>query len=184
MPLNTVASTTTEQNRENGDPGEARTGVAAPASPQHTTASGRSDSTALRVAVYSDRIQLRADIHAALGERLADDLPPVELVDYAWGPTLARAVANGEIDMCILDAETAPLGGMGLSYQLHEEVDSPPPILLLLQRRDDAWIATWSRAEAVYPLPVHPFELARAVTDILRTVMAQRSAIAAHHEEK
>ena len=175
MPLYTVAPTTTEENRENGTSPEVQQ-TAVRTAP-------RGDTRTLRVAVYSDRPQLRADIHAALGDSLADDLPPLELVDYAWGPTLARAVADGDFDMCILDAETAPLGGMGLSYQIHEEVDSPPPILLLLQRRDDAWMATWSRAEAVYPLPVHPFELSRAVTDILRDIVRQRDEHESIEEE-
>lgn len=123
----------------------------------------------LRIAVYSDRAQLRDDIHSALGTTIAPDLPTVELVDFATGPALIRALHNKSIDCCLLDGEAAPLGGMGLAYQIRSEVPECPPLMVLLQRRDDAWLATWSRADAVYPLPVDPFELPRAVSDLLRS---------------
>jgi len=42
------------------------------------------------------------------------------------------------------------------------------PIVVLTGRRDDAWLAKWSRAEAAVPLPIDPIELADAVVRILR----------------
>lgn len=122
----------------------------------------------MRVAVYSDRQQLRSSIHSVIGTSLGPDLPQVELVDFATGPAVIRALQRGEIDLCLLDGETAPLGGMGLSYQIHNEIPAPPPILVLLQRRDDAWLATWSRADAVYQLPVDPFELPRVAAELVK----------------
>lgn len=122
----------------------------------------------LRIAVYSDRPELREEVHQTIGSTLSPELPPVELVDFATGPAIVRALHNNELDFCILDAETAPLGGMGLTYQIRNEVPDSPPILLLLQRRDDAWLATWSRPDAVYPLPIDPIELPRVVLDLLR----------------
>lgn len=135
------------------------------------TSTARTDlsSSTLRIAVYSDRPHLREDIHSAFGTSISADLPPVELVDFATGPALIRALDNKEIDLCLLDGETAPLGGMGLSYQISAEIENHPPLLVLLQRRDDAWLATWSKADAVYLLPVDPFDLPLAAANLLRS---------------
>ena len=127
-----------------------------------------SSSSVLRIAVYSDRPQLREDVHSAFGTSISADLPPVELVDFATGPALMRALHNKEIDLCLLDGEAAPLGGMGLSYQINAEVEDHPPLLILLQRRDDAWLSTWSKADAVYLLPVDPIDLPLAAANLLR----------------
>ena len=127
-----------------------------------------SSSTVLRIAVYSDRPQLREDVHSAFGTSISADLPPVELVDFSTGPALMRALNYKESDLCLLDGEAAPFGGMGLSYQINAEVEDHPPLLVLLQRRDDAWLSTWSKADAVYLLPVDPIDLPLAAANLLR----------------
>ena len=74
------------------------------------TVTTRTDSSSpvLRIAVYSDRPQLREDVHSAFGtSSISADLPPVELVDFATGPALIRALHNQEIDLCLLDGEAA-----------------------------------------------------------------------------
>ncbi len=122
----------------------------------------------LHIAIYSDRPHLREAVHSAFGTSLAEDFPPVEVIDFATAPALIRALHNKEIDLCLLDGETAPLGGMGLSYQINAEVEEHPPLLVLLQRRDDAWLSTWSKADAVYLLPVDPIDLSTAAANLLR----------------
>ena len=44
------------------------------------------------------------------------------------------------------------------------------PIVVLIGRPQDAWLGTWSRAEATVPHPLDPFELARTVVGLLRPV--------------
>ncbi|AKK10619.1 hypothetical protein [Corynebacterium uterequi] len=123
---------------------------------------------ALRIAVYSDRKSVRGSVHAAIGTTLAADLPPVELRDFATGPALIRALHNNEIDLCVLDGEAAPLGGIGLTHQIRNEVQDPPPVLLMVARKQDAWLATWSRASAITLLPPDPFELAEKAAELVR----------------
>jgi hypothetical protein len=87
----------------------------------------------------------------------------------AWlpDPHVDQKLAGG-IDLAILDGEAAPAGGMGIAKQLKDEIYRCPPILVLIGRPQDAWLATWSRAEAVVPHPIDPVRLAEAVTDLLR----------------
>ncbi|MCI6205920.1 MAG: hypothetical protein SPK00_02965 [Corynebacterium glucuronolyticum] len=99
----------------------------------------------------------------------------MELTDFATAPILVRALHNREFDLCLLDGETAPLGGIGLAYQIRNEVDNPPPLVLMLARRDDAWLATWSKADEVVPLPIDPLQLPATVSRILSEREAMRN---------
>ena len=99
----------------------------------------------LRVLVYSHDASIRAQV-------------------------VIRRVDEGGIDLVVLDGEATPVGGMGLAKQLRDEVDPCPPLLLLLGRPDDAWLASWSQADAAVALPVDPFRFAELVVALLRRV--------------
>jgi len=142
-----------------------------------TTHDGQDQAQPVRIAVYSDRRALREDVRAAIGSSLDRDYPSVELTDFATAPILVRALHNREFDLCLLDGETAPLGGIGLAYQIRNEVDNPPPLVLLLARRDDAWLATWSKADEVVPLPIDPLQLPATVSRVLSERLAMREAV-------
>ena len=142
-----------------------------------TTHDSHDPAKPVHIAVYSDRRALREDVRAAIGSSLDRDYPSVELTDFATAPILVRALHNREFDLCLLDGETAPLGGIGLAYQIRNEVDNPPPLVLLLARRDDAWLATWSKADEVVPLPIDPLQLPATVSRVLSERQAMREAV-------
>jgi hypothetical protein len=48
-------------------------------------------------------------------------------------------------------------------------------VLVLTGRPQDAWLATWSRAEAAVPHPIDPLQLAESVTALLRSRVPARS---------
>ena len=60
------------------------------------------------------------------------------------------------------------MGGMGVCRQIKDEIFRCPPVLLLIGRPQDAWLATWSRADAAVTLPVDPVEFAAALASLLR----------------
>ena len=74
---------------------------------------------------------------------------------------------RGGVDLAILDGEAVP-GGMGLCRQLKDEIRRCPPLLVLTGRPDDAWLATWSRADGVVGHPVDPVRLPAVVAELLR----------------
>ena len=114
----------------------------------------------------SDRLT-RENVRLALGRRVARDLPEVRVVEVATQPAVISAMDAGGIDLAILDGEAVP-GGMGLCRQLKDEVFGCPPVLVLTGRRDDAWLATWSRADGVVGHPIDPLRLPEVVADLLR----------------
>ncbi len=68
----------------------------------------------------------------------------------------------------MLDAEAWPTGGLGLAKQMKDELADCPPVLVLIARRDDRWLATWSQADAVVAHPIDPPELTDALAELLR----------------
>lgn len=122
----------------------------------------------MRVLVYSHDANTRAQVVRALGTRPHPDLPELEYVEVATAPVVIRRVEEGGIALAVLDGEATPVGGIGLAKQLRDEIDPCPPLLLLLGRPDDAWLASWSRADAAVPHPVDPFRLAEVAVPLLR----------------
>jgi len=120
------------------------------------------------VLVYSDDSGTREQVRLATGRRPAPDAPSVSFVECATPAAVIRELDKGGIDAVVLDGEAVPMGGMGLCRQLKDEVFNCPPVLILMGRPQDAWLATWSRADAAVTLPVEPVEFASALASLLR----------------
>lgn len=120
------------------------------------------------VLVYSDDANTREQVRLAVGRRPAADLPPVEFVECATMPAVLTELENGGIDVCVLDGEATPAGGMGVCRQIKDEIFRCPPVLVLIGRPQDAWLATWSRADAAATHPVDPVALNDTLAVLLR----------------
>lgn len=122
----------------------------------------------LTVVIYSDDVTTRDAIRTALGRRPAPELARIEVEQFATEPALVRRMHAGGVDLAILDGEAVPAGGIGICRALKAEVYHCPPVLVLVGRPDDAWLATWSRADAAVPQPLDPRDLAEAAAVLLR----------------
>ncbi|MBT2525708.1 hypothetical protein J7E91_09740 [Streptomyces sp. ISL-99] len=127
------------------------------------------------VLVYSDNANTREQVRLAAGRRPAADVPPVEFLECATLPAVLKALDEGGVDVCVLDGEAVPAGGMGVCRQIKDEIFNCPPVLLLIGRPQDSWLATWSRAESAVTLPVDPVEFADALAALLRRRLAARA---------
>lgn len=133
-----------------------------------------SGSPTLRIVVYSDDSSVRSTISGALGTRVAADLALHEITEFATAKALRLftdrkgATANNHVDLFILDGEAVPEGGMGVARQLKDEYFECPPVLVITGRKEDAWLAAWSMAEASILHPIDPFTLAHTAANLLR----------------
>jgi CheY-like chemotaxis protein len=89
-----------------------------------------------------------------------------------------RAAANGELgtrsalrdrpEIVVADEIASRAGAFGLTKTLR---DDPEPfagvIVILLERKQDAWLAKWSGADAWYIKPADPFEVADRLFELL-----------------
>ncbi|MCX6457136.1 MAG: hypothetical protein NTV90_06000 [Actinobacteria bacterium] len=132
------------------------------------------ETSKIRVVIYSHDSAVRAAVISALGRKIAADLPTHQVLEFATAPALRAFVnrpdvaGNFKADLFILDGEAVPEGGMGVARQLKDEVFNCPPVLLITGRKEDAWLAAWSRAESVVIHPIDPFTLAQSAAALLR----------------
>ena len=126
----------------------------------------------LRILVYSDDVTTRQQVILALGRRPHPDLPEFTYVEVATEPVVIANMDSGAIDLVVLDGEAVPAGGMGIAKQLKDEIFGCPPVIVLTGRPQDAWLATWSRADAAVPHPLDPIQLAETVIGLLRPAPA------------
>lgn len=120
------------------------------------------------VLVYSDDANTREQVRLAAGRRPAPDVPRVEFLECATLPAVISALDEGGIDVCVLDGESVPAGGMGVCRQIKDEIFRCPPVLVLIGRPQDSWLAAWSRADAAISHPIDPAGLAEALAGLLR----------------
>jgi DNA-binding response OmpR family regulator len=120
------------------------------------------------VLVFSQDPVVRDQVRTAVGRRPAAELGRVEYVECATGQEVVARIDAGGVDVAILDGEAQPTGGMGISRQLKNEITDCPAICVLLGRRDDRWLATWSLADATIDQPIDPVTAAEVVAGLLR----------------
>ncbi len=102
-------------------------------------------------------------IERRLGTRLA-------FVEAPNGEVGVRAARRERPDIVVADESASRMGGFALAKDLRDADDPfPGGIVILLDRRQDEWLARWSGADAWFVKPVDPFELADAVLELVST---------------
>lgn len=89
------------------------------------------------------------------------------------------AAANGELgiraalrerpDIVVADEIASRAGAFALAKALRDDADPfVGAIVILLERRQDAWLAGWSGADAWFVKPVDPFEVADRLLELVK----------------
>lgn len=97
-----------------------------------------------------------------------------------------RAAKNGEIGIkaarrdrpaiIVADEIASRAGAFALAKQLRDDEEPyTGVIVIMLERKHDAWLARWSGADAWFVKPVDPFELADRLVELV-TEMEKESA--------
>lgn len=133
----------------------------------------------IRVMLYSDDRTVRDQVRLALGRKVAADLPEIEIIETATHRAFFKAADARLFDLAILDGEAVPAGGMGIAHQMKEELPDAPPVVLLVARVADAWMGTWSRAEALHPYPIDPIRLPNVVAQVIREHVLTKAVVKA-----
>jgi len=132
------------------------------------TGAGGTDSDRATVVVYSNSADVRAEVRTAVGRRPAPDVPRIDWIECTTNAELVAQLDEGALDLVILDGEAQPTGGIGLARQFKYEYDDCPPLVVLIARKADAWLASWAQADAVVLRPVDPVAAADVVAAQLR----------------
>ena len=108
-----------------------------------------------------------AGIERRLGTRL-------EFVEARNGEVGLRLAWRETPDVVVADEIASRMGAFAMARDLRgAEHPFTGAIVILLDRRQDVWLANWSGADAWFVKPVDPFELADRLLDL---VSAKESA--------
>jgi DNA-binding response OmpR family regulator len=117
------------------------------------------------ILVASDAASVRAEVSAVV------DGPDTAIVDIHTGPAVAPAVYEHEPDLLIVDLQMGNMGAMAvcLELRLEESYGNLPhvPVLMLLDRRADVFLAKRSGAEGWVVKPLDPMRIRRATAALL-----------------
>lgn len=122
------------------------------------------------VLVYSEDPVFRDQVRLAIGRSPAPGVDGVRYLMAERGEQVVRAVEAGEAGLLVLDGEAWPEGGLGISRELKNSGLDVPPIVVVVGRRDDAWLGRWSQADAVLSRPIDAWELSRTAVSLLTGV--------------
>ncbi|HEX2273454.1 MAG TPA: response regulator [Acidimicrobiales bacterium] len=117
------------------------------------------------ILVVSDEVTVREEVKAAIAE------PGTTFRELTRGFDVLPAVREKLPDLAVLDLQIGKMGGMATSLELRLEEGAGRlghvPVLMLLDRRADVFLARRSEAEGWMVKPLDPLRLARAVRQIL-----------------
>jgi DNA-binding response OmpR family regulator len=103
----------------------------------------------------------------------------VRSIERRLGQELSfRAAKNGELgikaalrdrpDIVVADEIASRAGAFALAKALRDDNDPfTGVIVILLERKHDAWLARWSGADAWYVKPADPFEVADRLLELV-----------------
>ena len=81
---------------------------------------------------------------------------------------LGQAAFRDRPDVIVADEIATRAGAFGLARTLRDALDPyTGVIVILLERKHDAWLARWSGADAWFVKPVDPFELADRLLELV-----------------
>jgi len=117
------------------------------------------------IVVASDAAFLRREVVSVA------DGPDVEIREVRSGPEVIASVREDPADLVVVDLQMGNMGGMAvcLELRLQESYGDLPhiPVLMLLDRRPDVFLARRSGAEGWLVKPLDPLRLRRAIRTIV-----------------
>lgn len=122
------------------------------------------------VLIYSADISTRQAVMNAVGRRAGKNSPEIRWSQAATSAGAIELVEQQSFDLIIVDGETPKVGGMALAKQLEVEFDALPPIIALIARQQDEWLAQWAGVQAILSEPLDPIAIQEAVATALQEV--------------
>jgi DNA-binding NarL/FixJ family response regulator len=120
----------------------------------------------LDVVVASDEAWVLDEVRSVLSA-----WPDIDVHEVATGTAVLPAVRDHEPDLVIVDLQIGNMGGMAacMDLRLEESADriDHVPVLMLLDRRPDVFLARRAGAEGWVLKPLDPIRLRKAVDALL-----------------
>ncbi|OKL49932.1 hypothetical protein [Boudabousia marimammalium] len=124
----------------------------------------------LNILVFSDDSSFREEIKAAIGLHPYVGSPQVTFHDAATSFGVTSILEENHVDLAIFDGEVQKDGAMSVAHTVHDTLpeDSIPPIVFIVARQQDEWLARGAHASLILTQPVEPILLQEQVAQLLK----------------
>lgn len=116
-----------------------------------------------RVLIVADEPWVVNEVHAALS--IGDN----ELIDHPDPATVADAVLAEDFDVAVVDLQVASMGGIAVTHSIRN-TEVSVPVVLLLDREADTFLAGRAGASAWVTKPFSASALRAAIADVTGAV--------------
>ena len=131
----------------------------------------------MKVLLVSPEAEARDLLRISVGSierRLGE---PVSFLEAQDGEEGARIGLRERPDAVVADEIASRAGAFSLARDLRGAVEPyRGPIVIVLERKHDAWLARWSGADAWLVRPIDPFELADRLVELIQAYRARPAA--------
>ncbi len=118
-----------------------------------------------RILLVADVPWVRSEVHASV------TTPDFDVVDLDDPAAAAEAAFSGDYDAVVVDLQVGSMGGMALARSIREQAglvgSNPIPVVMLLDRAADAFLAKRAGAAAWLTKPFDAHEIRAALTHAL-----------------
>jgi len=102
---------------------------------------------------------------------------PLEFLEASDGERGVRVAFRERPDAVVADEIASRAGAFALARDLRGATEPyPGTIVILLDRRQDAWLARWAGADAWFVKPVDAFDLADRLLELVGATVEKESA--------
>lgn len=135
----------------------------------------------IKVLLVASDERVRERLRLAL-ERLesGDPADEVRFLEASDGNDALVIAEAQRPDLTVVEVGATPYGAFGLTRDLKSSPETACPVIVVLERPQDDWLARWSGADAMVNRPVDPFALAQ----VARRLVEERRGVAPELEQE
>ena len=112
-------------------------------------------------------------------ERLEATGEEIEFLEVGDGNDAVAVAEARRPDLVVVEVGVTPYGAFGITRDIKASPEVSCPVIVVLERPQDEWLARWSGADALVNRPVDPFALAQ----VARRLVQERRGVAPALEE-
>jgi DNA-binding response OmpR family regulator len=132
----------------------------------------------IKVLLVASDQRVRERLRLAL-ERLEVTDEEVDFLEVYDGDAAVAVAEARHPDLVVVEVGVTPYGAFGITRDIKASPEIACPVIVVLERPQDEWLARWSGADALVNRPIDPFALA----GVARRLVEEHRGVAPAMEE-
>ena len=132
----------------------------------------------IKVLLVASDERVRDRLKLAL-ERLEVNGEEIDFIEVSDGNAAVAVAEARHPDLVVVEVGVTPYGAFGITRDIKASPQTACPVIIVLERPQDEWLARWSGADALVNRPIDPFALAK----VARRLIEEHRGVAPAMEE-